>query len=59
MSDFALLQRCYTGADVAQTETPCLPARLDEDADVDADDFTYFENCLSGPAIPADPDCDP
>jgi len=45
-------------------EVPPPSADLDEDGDVDRDDFNIFQACVSGPAIPYDPqalppDCPP
>ncbi|MGQ9652083.1 MAG: phosphodiester glycosidase family protein [Phycisphaerae bacterium] len=55
--DFAHLQLCLSGSQVAQTLPDCQDARLDNDSDVDGDDMTIFINCLSGSGIPADPGC--
>ena len=35
-----------------------LPADFDADNDVDGQDFTAFQPCLSGPAIPVLPGCE-
>ncbi len=55
--DFAHLQSCLSGSQVAQTLPDCQDARLDNDSDVDADDMAIFIGCLSGSGIPAEPDC--
>ncbi len=41
------------------TVTPCdfHPADFDGDCDVDQGDFSLFEECASGPAVPVGPDC--
>jgi len=48
---------CATGPNVAQTNGPCLNARLDSDEDVDADDLGIFQRCFSGTGNPPDPNC--
>lgn len=55
--DFAHLQLCLSGSQVAQTLPDCQDARVDNDSDVDADDMTIFIGCLSGSGVPAEPDC--
>jgi hypothetical protein len=35
-----------------------VPADLDHDGDVDQDDFSLFDSCFSGPAVPLDPGCE-
>lgn len=71
-ADFALLLPCVTGPTVDYnpqslpevppgcTQTPDaqnhIPADLDKDGDVDADDFGVFQRCFSGSAA-ADPAC--
>ena len=55
--DFGHLQACYTGVGVDQNDPDCQWARLDDDRDVDLDDFGIFQGCMSGPNVPADPDC--
>ena len=40
-----------------QTDPACALALLDTDDDVDLEDFAIFQNCISGPGTPADPDC--
>src|SRR6476646_6723194 len=46
--DFAIYQRCYSGANVAQNDPACQVARVDDDADVDLTDLQQIENCASG-----------
>ena len=38
-------------------ECPAIPADFDGDCDVDQSDFAIFQRCLSGPDVPADPNC--
>mgnify|MGYP001582431915 CR=1 FL=1 len=40
-----------------QNDPPCQLARLDGHGDVDQSDFAVFQRCISGPDIPADPNC--
>jgi len=42
---------------VAPPTVPCQCADLDNDDDVDADDFATFLGCMLGPEVPADPAC--
>jgi serine/threonine-protein kinase len=42
---------------VPQLEPECQYARLDDDADIDGDDFDIFSNCATGPMIQAEPPC--
>jgi len=51
--DFAILQNCYTGPYVPQTDPACRNARIDGDDDVDADDAEVFLRCISGADVPA------
>jgi len=55
--DFGILQRCYGGQGVEQTDPACLGARLDADVDVDTGDFALFMQCVSGANVAGDPDC--
>jgi len=57
LTDFAHLQLCLSGADVAQDDSNCQDAKLDSDTDVDGDDVAVFVGCASGPGVPADPAC--
>ncbi len=59
LSDFAVLQICFSGDGIPQTDPACAAARLDADPDVDAGDFDYFQGCASGPTLPVDPNCEP
>jgi len=58
LSDFAELQRCYSGENHLFPEG-CFCQDYDGDNDVDMLDFAAFSACLdtSGPNIPAAPDC--
>lgn len=62
--DFAVVQRCLAGVgggigpecscfDRSSPGNPGVP-----DGDITVDDLQAFFNCVSGPDIPADPDCD-
>ncbi len=51
LTDFARVQRCFTGSEQAQNEARCMIARLDEDNDVDDDDLDIFIGCATGPAV--------
>lgn len=55
--DFAHLQVCLSGSNIAQNDPLCLDARLDGDSDVDDVDVTLFRGCLTGANLPSDPDC--
>lgn len=55
--DFALMQRCLSGAGIVQNRPECEPAKLDGDTDVDADDVQVFLTCVSGPNVESDPGC--
>ena len=56
-ADLDHLEACASGAAIRQPEPNCADARLDEDEDVDQDDFGVFQRCYSGENVPADPDC--
>lgn len=57
-ADFAAMQACMTGAG-GGVSGACICADLDaDDQDVDSVDLLRFENCASGPGVPADPDCE-
>jgi hypothetical protein len=56
-SDFAVLQRCFSGSTVAQNDSTCEDALLDGDNDVDIQDLARFMTCYSGPANLADYQC--
>ncbi len=55
--DFAFFQRCYTGRDIAQTDSACAGALLDRDNDVDEYDRQRFEECATAPGIAAASEC--
>jgi hypothetical protein len=55
--DFAHLQLCMSGPNVAQNDPACVDARLDPDTDVDQTDFQAFLQCLSGSNLPPNPNC--
>jgi hypothetical protein len=59
LDDFAHLQACLTGRNVAQQNDACQNARLDADTDVDTDDVTLLRACLRGAGVPPDPGCNP
>jgi hypothetical protein len=59
LRDYGHLQTCYTGQGNAQKATECLDARLDEDEDVDPDDFSIFQGCMTAADVPANPNCEP
>jgi len=42
---------------VSEVPASCQDARLDDDEDVDLDDFAIFQRCMSGPNAIADPGC--
>jgi hypothetical protein len=56
-TDFGLLQRCYSGPGVTQSDEACACIHLDVDDDIDQDDFGLFQACMSGANVPADPQC--
>jgi len=74
LMDFALLQRCITGAgdpagkfDVAacdcfdrdpMDQDPVFRRSIDGDGDVDATDLAAFVACSTGPDVPPNPACD-
>ncbi len=58
-TDFAVLQRCFSGPDLMPANPLCNTACLDADTDVDADDVGYFAACAAGPNVAADPGCEP
>jgi len=59
MVDFGHLQRCAVGPSTIQIAPDCFDARLDADGDVDTDDLVVFDDCFSGPNVPASPQCAP
>ncbi|GMV95792.1 MAG: hypothetical protein AMXMBFR83_01620 [Phycisphaerae bacterium] len=57
--DFARWQLCFTGPNATFTDFArcgCLDATKDER--IDENDLLPFVNCISGPNVPADPECD-
>ncbi|HOW70808.1 MAG TPA: N-acetylmuramoyl-L-alanine amidase [Phycisphaerae bacterium] len=56
-SDFALLQACYSGRGVTQSDPACICSDLDNDGDVDANDTTILRQCMSGAGISWDSSC--
>ncbi|MHC4444414.1 MAG: BACON domain-containing protein [Planctomycetota bacterium] len=68
--DFSVYQLCYTDTDNGPISTTPAYCRCldwgdddsdqipDYDDDIDSFDFTAFQNCASGPNVPADPCCD-
>jgi hypothetical protein len=66
-SDFAMFQQCLTGEGGGIPAEPdycgCFDRRNNDnspgqDNDIDGFDLEAFEDCASGPGIPADPACD-
>lgn len=60
LRDFGRLQACLRADDQNNAEDlaiGCLTADLTSDGNVDHEDLAIFMMCVSGPAIPADPDC--
>jgi hypothetical protein len=55
--DFGFIQACLGPAGYANPYPACAPAELDADEDVDQDDLNLFLQCMTGEAIPADPNC--
>jgi hypothetical protein len=49
LADYALMQRCYTGAGGGPVQGECLAADLDDDTDVDLDDYAVVRENLTGP----------
>lgn len=59
LSDFGILQRCLTVADVVPTEPACQAARMDADNDVDGTDLSLLVGCLSGAGVSGNTACPP
>jgi probable HAF family extracellular repeat protein len=55
--DFAHLQLCRTKSGAAQDDPACWDALLDGDDSIDNKDVDLFKKCISGPTVPASPDC--
>ena len=49
LADWAHLQRCHQGNGVAPDDPECLVFDIDEDDDVDLDDFDLFQDYFTGP----------
>jgi hypothetical protein len=61
MTDFSVLQRCYTGLSgvgLVYHAPTCWAMDADENGHVDAGDFVAFQNCATRSSVPADPACD-
>ena len=63
--DFGVFQTCYTGVggSIPQAPTYCSCLDVDgdggiPDGDIDQADLSQFEDCASGPEVPASPTCD-
>jgi hypothetical protein len=56
-ADFAQLQLCYTGTG-GGIPGGCYCFDHDASGSIESDDFTAFENCATGPGIPASRTCD-
>jgi hypothetical protein len=48
LTDYAHMQLCFSGTNVAQADPACQDACLDGDTDVDSDDAALFAGCISG-----------
>jgi uncharacterized membrane protein len=57
--DFGKMQGCLTGSNNVQPDPACRRARMDADADVDADDLVLFARCFGEPGVPAEFGCAP
>ena len=57
--DFAHFQRCHTGEDGEPPPAGCNDADLDDDGDVETDDFDQFNPCRSGASVPFNVNCVP
>lgn len=57
LSDYGILQACFSGPGVTQNDPACIDTMLDSDLDVDQSDLTIFRGCMTGTNVPADPDC--
>lgn len=55
--DFGILQACFSGPFVPQTDPACQSARFDIDSDVDTDDVAVFLRCMMGPNRIPSRDC--
>jgi uncharacterized membrane protein len=50
LQDVALLQQCFTGPGAGGTPDGCEPFDMDCDFDVDATDYAFFADAMTGPA---------
>jgi hypothetical protein len=57
--DFGLFQVCFSAEGAPSVPAKCLLADINEDTLVDDADANAFLGCMSGPQVPADPDCFP
>ena len=57
--DFGRFQNCFSEAGQTSVSIECVPGDLDDDGRVLLSDFLLFQGCISGPNLPADPDCVP
>lgn len=57
-ADFAVFQRCHSGAFPYENPGTCHCFDRDADNDIDGDDYLEFAGCSSGPMVMADPACD-
>ena len=56
--DLARFKPCLSGASNPHDGSPtCTRSNLDGDSDVDQSDFGLLQRCLSGPYVPANPNC--
>lgn len=55
--DFGILQACFSGPFVPQTDPACQDALFDIDSDVDTDDVAVFLRCMKGPDVIPPRDC--
>jgi hypothetical protein len=58
MSDYAVLQGCFTGPGVAIGEPACEVTDLDGDEDVDGTDLNRFLGCFNGDRVAPPPSCE-
>ncbi len=57
MDDFGRFQACLTGPNAGPPPDGCERARLSGNDHVDRNDLLLFLGCMTGAAIPGDPDC--
>jgi hypothetical protein len=58
MTDFGLLQACYTNSGDPSPSIGCEEADFDNSSSVDQMDLVIFQACFSGADVPADLTCD-